>query len=74
MENLAERSNRESEDQETQSPIAGGVGDEFDGVGAEIGVYGAPNEQAERKEAKNEHKNFHPFARQDCVHAAALTQ
>ena len=65
LEEFAERRDAESEDEEAQGPIAGGVLNELDGIRAEISSECAPNEKAEGYQAKKKKRNFRPFVRED---------
>lgn len=62
MEELTERSDAQSKDEEAERPIACRELNEFDGVGAETVVERAPDERAERNQRKKENGDFGPFA------------
>jgi hypothetical protein len=72
MEEFAKWCDAKGEDKKTQSPIAGSVLEEFDGIRAEIALNDAPDQIAERDQAKKEDGDFGPFADEDCAHAEGL--
>ena len=57
---LAQRRDGQRDHQEAQGPIAGEVGDEFDGVGAQILLPGAPAQPGQRRQAQQEYQNLGP--------------
>ncbi len=65
LQDLAERRDGERENQEAQRPIAGPVFDELNGVGGQIVVQAAPDENCEREEAGQEYEGLRPFAGED---------
>ena len=70
FEEFAERRDAESDDEEAESPIAGGVLNELDGIRAEICGERAPDEDAERHEAKKKDRNFGPLVGEERGHAS----
>jgi hypothetical protein len=69
MEKLSERRNAKGEDQKTQRPIASGVLQEFDGIGAQAVVQGTINKTDKRNEAKQEDSDFGPLADKEYAHS-----
>ncbi len=69
IEKFAERRDAKREDKKTQSPIAGGVLEEFNGIRAEVALDDAPDQIAERYQAKKKDGDFGPFADEECAHA-----
>jgi len=57
---LADGSDGQSHQQEDQRPIARGMGDDFDGIGAEQLVVGLPPQAGKRAEAGEKNYDFEP--------------
>jgi len=72
IEKFAEWRDAKREDKKTQSPIAGGVLEEFDGIRAEIALDDAPDQIAEGDQAKKKDSDFGPSADEECAHAEGL--
>jgi hypothetical protein len=69
VEELAERRDAESEDEEAERPVTGGMLEKFDGVGAQLVAQGTIDESEKREETKQEDKDFGPFAGEDRAHS-----
>src|SRR5271156_278296 len=76
--NLSQRKNRQSDDQKTQRPIPGRMGDEFNGIRPKIHVVWkarqaivkrAPQQLPQWNQARQKHHRFGPFACKDGIHA-----
>ena len=65
FEEFSKRSDAESEDEEAECPIAGGVLNELDRIRAEVCGESAPDEDAERHEAQKKDGNFGPLVGED---------
>ena len=74
LEEFAKRRDAESEDEEAERPIAGGVLNELDGICAEICGESAPDEDAERDEAQKKDGNFGPLVGEERGHASNQPQ
>jgi hypothetical protein len=72
IEEFAEGGDAKRENKKTQSPVAGGVLDEFDGIRAEFALNGAPDQFAKGYQAKKKDCDFGPFADEECAHAEGL--
>jgi hypothetical protein len=62
VEELAERRDAKGEDEKAQSPIAGGMLQELNGIRAELALEGAPNQARKRRQTKKKYRNFGPLA------------
>jgi hypothetical protein len=70
LEQFAKWRDAKGEDKKTKSPIASGVLQELDRIGAEIAPDDTPDQIAERYQANKKDGDFGPFAGEECMHAA----
>lgn len=77
IEDFAKRSDGEGDEQEAESPIAGEVLQELDGIGAELATVGTNGEEAERGEASKKDDRLGPFCSEDLteeiVHVSSIS-
>jgi hypothetical protein len=74
LEEFTKRRDAESEDEEAEDPIAGGVLESLDRIWAEIAGERSPYEKGERHEAKKKDGNFDPLDGEKRVHASDQPQ
>jgi len=70
LEEFTKRRDAESEDEEAENPIAGGVLESLDRIWAQIAGERSPYEKAEGHEAKKKDRNFDPLVGEKRVHAS----
>src|SRR5260370_6267578 len=69
IEKPAQRRDAKGEDKKTQSPIASGMLQKLNGIGAEVALNNTPDQIAEGDQAKKKDCDFGPFADEECAHA-----
>jgi len=74
LEQFTKRRDAESEDEEAEDPIAGGVLESFDLIWPQIAGKRSPYEKAERHEAKKKDGNLDPLVGEKRVHASDQPQ
>ena len=62
VEKPSERSDGEGDEEEAESPVAGKVLDEFDGIGAELPLVGARGEKSKRGKTGEKNDGLEPLA------------
>jgi predicted nuclease with RNAse H fold len=73
LEEFAEGSDGEGDEEEADGPVAGKVLHEFDGIGGELAIKATCSEKAERGKASEENEGLGPFAGEELAELAHVS-